>query len=261
MKRVLPPLISPLIVLAAATATVAQTAPPRQSPAGQDSGSAQPPAAQSPAGNPGDPDDREASYERAGGSLARAQSSPGGGPKESNPFAVKPADPKRIKKHDLLTVIINEQSTSQSKDSADLQRTADVNALLSQYINITSAVQLKGVTPANPPQLGFTTDRKFKGEGTVERSDTMNARVQATVIDVLPNGTLVIEATKHIKNDDEEQHFTLTGYVRAEDVTPDNSVLSTQLANLMLEKTTKGAASDTSNRGWLQRFFDFLNPF
>lgn len=232
------------VVLVVAGASPAQLAPAQSAP---------PPGAEA--------TDRESAYERAGGSLARAQAKMEDAPADANPFAVRPPDPKRIKKHDLVTVIVNEQSASQTKDTTDLKRTADINALLSNYIKLNSQLQLKGTTPANPPNLSFTTDRNFKGDGSVERSDTMSARVQAEVVDVRPNGTLVLQAVKHIKNDDEEQSFTLTGFIRAEDVTPDNSVLSSQLAELTLEKTTKGAAHDTSSRGLVQRFFDWINPF
>ena len=86
-------------------------------------------------------------------------------------------------------------------------------------------------------------------------------RVTAEVVDVKPNGTLVLQARQRIKTDDEEQTFTLTGTCRAEDITPDNTVLSTQLFDKDVTKIHTGAVRDTTKRGLLTKLLDVLNPF
>lgn len=200
-------------------------------------------------------------FQQSGGSLFHLTSTnTETGQIEPSLFAVPKPDPKRIKKHDLLTVIVREESDSQTKATTDTKKNADFNAVLNQYLYL-QGLNVHTRTPQNPPQLDFSAERNFKGEGTVDRSDSMTARIQAEVIDVKPNGTLVIQATKQIKMDEEEIKMTLTGVVRAEDITIDNSVLSTQLADLNLAKTTKGAARDASKRGWIVKFFDVINPF
>lgn len=209
-------------------------------------------------------------FKQSGGSLFRMQYGGGGPNGMGNPpssdtsvFAVKPAEPRLLKKFDLITVIIREESQSSTESNTDLKKETDFNALLEQYVRLSNPLfPIKGQPRlTNQPQLKFQMDRSFKGEGTVERSDSVSARVQAQVIDVKPNGILIIQATKQIKNDEEELRIVLTGMVRAEDVTPDNSVLSTQLAELTLEKATRGAARDASKRGWVPRLVDKLNPF
>lgn len=213
--------------------------------------------------------DFDAAFAQSGGSLYRVRGNPAAPGQRPPPtgydamFAVKPPEPKKVRKFDLITVIVREESDAKTESKTDLKKETDFNALLEQYIKFSMGdLALKGREPlANQPQLKFQLDRNFSGEGKLDRSDSMSARVQAQVIDVKPNGILVIQATKMIKNDEEEQRFTLTGMVRAEDVTPDNSVLSTQLADLYLEKNTTGAARDSSKRGWIPRFFDMLNLF
>lgn len=239
--------------------TPPQTTPPTRTPPGANAGQAAPAN-----GAYAPPTDPNTSYQKSGGSLYRMDyNRPNGNAstEASSVFAVRPPDPKRIKKFDLLTVIVREESDSTSKSNSDLKKSNDFNAILQSYFDLTKN-GIQGRAPlANQPQLQFQLERNFKGEGTVDRSDTMTARVQAQVIDVKPNGVLIIQATKQIKNDEEELKFTLTGMVRAEDVTIDNSVLSTQLADLQLEKVTKGSASDTSKRGLIPKFFDWINPF
>jgi flagellar L-ring protein precursor FlgH len=66
---------------------------------------------------------------------------------------------------------------------------------------------------------------------------------------------------KTIQTDEEEQSVILSGVCRAEDITADNTVLSTQLHDLTVRKTHKGAVRDTTKRGWIPRLLDVLNPF
>lgn len=206
-------------------------------------------------------------FQRSGGSLFRMDNAmPQGGnapPASSSIFAVRPPEPRQIKKFDLVTVIIREESESKSESNSDLKKRTDFDLLLEVYPYLSfQDVALKGKgPPVDQPRLKFGGSRNFKGEGTVERSDSVIARIQAQVIDVKPNGILVIQATKQIKSDEEELRLVVTGMVRAEDVTPDNSVLSTQVADLMVEKHTSGSARRAGQRGLIPRLVDKINPF
>ena len=86
-------------------------------------------------------------------------------------------------------------------------------------------------------------------------------RIAAIVVDVKPNGTMVLEAVKNIIVDREVQHYHMSGICRAEDVTPDNTLLSTQLANLTVNKQTSGEVRDGTKSGWLNTIIDKVNPF
>ena len=103
--------------------------------------------------------------------------------------------------------------------------------------------------------------RNFKGDAQLKRADSYTGRITAQVIDVKPNGTLVLQADEHIKTDEEEQNVTLVGTCRVEDVTADNTVLSSQLFDLSLNKQHKGSVKDTTERGSLERLLDSINPF
>jgi flagellar L-ring protein precursor FlgH len=81
------------------------------------------------------------------------------------------------------------------------------------------------------------------------------------VLDVKPNGTLVLQARKTIKTDEEEQQFILSGICRVEDVATDNTVLSTQIFDLDLQKNHKGDVKDAVTKGWLPRLMQLVNPF
>lgn len=178
-------------------------------------------------------------------------------------FSVPPPQPKTIKKHDLVTIIVREESEFSSTGSTELKKQAAINAQLEQFIrfNLKNFKGIKGDAITNPLGVKASGDATWKGEGTVDRTDTFTARVQAEVVDVKPNGTLVLQGSKSIKNDEEEQRFTVTGICRAEDLTPDNSVLSTQLLDLNLDKQTKGSVQRANKKGWMTKLLDAVNPF
>ena len=83
----------------------------------------------------------------------------------------------------------------------------------------------------------------------------------ARILDIKPNGNLVLEAEATQQFDDEVSLMTLTGVCRSSDVTPDNTVLSTQVADLSVKVKNTGAVRDGSNRGWLHRIIDVTKPW
>ena len=203
-----------------------------------------------------------------GGSLLRAQlaTTP---PESRNSlesvsfFHVPAPEPRTIAKHDLVTIIIREESSAKSNAKTDISRESEIDARIDEFIKlvINNFEVEGGAIGPTPPSIKASANRSFQGDGKLDRKDSFIARIQAEVIDVKPNGTLVLQARKRIKNDEEEQFFVLSGICRAEDVTADNSVLSTQLFDLELAKSTRGPIGDSVKRGAVHKFFDWLNPF
>jgi flagellar L-ring protein precursor FlgH len=251
-----------VIASAIAALALAQTAP-RPAASQRTAPTARPAQAgnsgAAPAENPAD------AMQRARGSLLRATLASAPDPNQAKMenvsfFAVPEPEPRTLKKHDLVTIIVREESQMKAEGSTDLKKEMDFDAKLEQFIKFENG--LKGGAISDPvPEIKMSGDRNFKGEATVDRTDSLIFRITAEVVDVKPNGTLVLQARQTIKADDEEQTFTLSGVCRAEDVTPDNTVLSTQMFDKDLTKTHKGAVRDTTKRGWIPKLLDVLNPF
>jgi flagellar L-ring protein precursor FlgH len=206
-----------------------------------------------------------------GGSMFQAQSAamtvsntagPGGGIAAISVFAVPRPQPKLIKAHDLITIIIREESEVSSQGSSDLKRSADLGAQVDQFVKLNVAnLAIENAITGPAPSIKLNGSRNFKGEATVDRTDSVIARITAEVVDVKPNGTLVIQARKKIKTDEEEQTLLASGICRVEDITPDNTVLSTQLFDLEFTKINKGQVRNSTKTGGLNKLLDFLNPF
>lgn len=178
-------------------------------------------------------------------------------------LAVPDVEPKVVQKHDLVTIIVREESAFSSDGNSELKKTADLDARLEEWIKLDPRnIAVKGgAQGSTPPSIKASGSRNFKGEATVDRTDSFVTRIAARVIDVKPNGTFVIQARKFIKHDDEESEYTLTGNCRAADLTPDNTILSTQVDNLEIINNHRGAVKDTTKRGLIPKLLDFINPF
>lgn len=219
---------------------------------------------------PVDPQAAPAPFER-GGSLLRAGMAQDATPhdpaarsayREASVFAVPPPEPKTVKKHDFITIIIREESEVSSQGTSDLKRQSDVDATIDQFARINFAnLALQNSVNGVSPEVKASASRNFKGEATLDRTDSVIMRVTAQVMDVKPNGTLVLQASKKIKNDEEEQTLLCSGMCRVEDITPDNTVLSTQLYDLDFSKMNKGQVRSTTKTGLIHKLLDFINPF
>jgi flagellar L-ring protein precursor FlgH len=178
-------------------------------------------------------------------------------------IAVPAPEPKIIRKHDLVTIIVREESEYSSEGSSELTREARLEAAIDEFVKLrlgNAELEGGGIGPV-APRLDLSGSREFSGEGTVDRTDSFTARVTAEVLDVKPNGTLVLQARKRIKTDEEEQVFVLSGTCRAEDISADNTILSTQLHDQELTKTHKGTVRNATRRGWGGRLLDAISPF
>ena len=121
--------------------------------------------------------------------------------------AVPEPVPRTLRKHDQITIIVREESEFSSKGRSQFKKEAEFAAKVDEFIKlqIKNAEIEGGALGPNVPSIHATGLRDFKGEGQVDRSDSFTTRVQAEVVDVKPNGTLVLQARSHIKTDDEER--------------------------------------------------------
>lgn len=258
-----------VIVLCAMCSAVAfgQTAPPPTLTAHGGSSTREHPAMQSPAAQMAEAQNSASIMQQNGGSLLRASlvAAPDparAGLKNVSVFSVPEQEAKTVKKHDLITIIIREESEVSSQGTSDLKRQSDIDAKVDAFARINFGNwALQPAIGSIPPEIKASGTRNFKGEATVDRTDSVVTRITGEVVDVKPNGTLVVQARKKIKTDEEEQVLLCSGICRVEDVTPDNTVLSTQLFDLEFSKMNKGQVRSTTKTGLIHKLLDFVNPF
>lgn len=162
-----------------------------------------------------------------------------------------------------MSIIVNESSTQTSEQSLETSKETDASASLGATLSIEELLDLKlrNSSISDLELLRYAAQREFEGEGEYERKDRLTDRVTATVIDVKPNGVLVLEARRFTASDDESKTFILSGNCRSEDITEQNTIQSNQLADLKLEVRHEGDVSQAARKGPLTRFMEWLLPF
>ena len=153
--------------------------------------------------------------------------------------------------NDIINIVVVENSTASNSANTSTQKKGDVAAAVPGFLGIR--------TPSNPLTLNSGLD--FSGQGSTTRSGQLNASLSARVVQVLPNGDLVIEGTKLVTINHERQTLTVRGTVRQYDVSAGNVVLSTSIANMEVNFDGKGIISDANKPALLSKIFKYILPF
>ncbi len=98
----------------------------------------------------------------------------------------------------------------------------------------------------------------YSGSGEVERTDRFVARIAAQVVEILPNGDFVLEGSQHLMINGERRDIILRGQVRQVDISGENSIPSSRLANAQINYDGKGWVSRSAKPGLINRIFSFL---
>jgi flagellar L-ring protein precursor FlgH len=158
---------------------------------------------------------------------------------------------------DLQNVITKAQNTKTAKDTAV---SAAINSLI--YPNAgTNHGWNWYAYHGQTPTVAWNSAQSFNGGGTVANNETASTTIQARVIEVGPNGVLRVEATRLSKAGDEDTSMVLTGLVRPEDLNAGNSISSSRVADLQIIQKGKGTITNNQRKGWLTKFYEFIEPF
>lgn len=213
-------------------------------------GKSKPPAAPQPS-----PLDRYVSEAEAR-SAGTAASTPGSIWQPGSRLADAARDVRASQVDDVLTVIVAEQASAVTSGVTKTQRTTSTK---------NSVTAVAGVTRATGPWanlLGASGDTQLNGQGTTSRTTTLNTTLTARVTHVLPNGALLIEATKDVQINSERQTITVRGVVRPADIDPTNSVQSNRLGDIEVRVNGKGVVGDSIRRpNFLYRLLLGVLPF
>jgi flagellar L-ring protein precursor FlgH len=157
---------------------------------------------------------------------------------------------------DIVTIQVNESASAVSSGTVKTARNSSVQA------SITAA---GGITRATGPLANLAraaSNTSLDGQGTTTRDTTITATISAIVTQVLPNGSLVIQGTKNVRVNSENQVLAVRGIVRPVDLTTANVVASDRIAEMEIQVNGKGVVADSVRRPFiLYRLILGLLPF
>ncbi len=144
--------------------------------------------------------------------------------------------------NDIVTIVVNEQASAVSTGLTKTQRSSSLNA------GVTSAAGPLAVPGRLANLITTTGSNQLNGQGTTSRVTTLTTTITARVVDVLPNGFLVIEGSKTVLVNSENQVVTVRGVVRPYDLSNANTVLSGSVAEMELKINGRGVVNDAVHR-------------
>lgn len=172
-------------------------------------------------------------------------------------------DQRAAKVGDIITVKVSakdtalmenetEQNRDNNKDSMGINAMAGFENKVSDYLpsgnNMSSLIDI-------------TSNREISGDGKIDRKEKIEMTMAAVVTQVLPNGNLVIEGTQEIRVNYELRQLTVKGIIRRADISSNNTIESSKIAELRVSYGGKGVISDVQQPRYGRQFLDILSPF
>lgn len=155
---------------------------------------------------------------------------------------------------DTLTINIVEKTQASKKSDTKAERSQSMDLSVPSVVNL----PFKG---AQGMTLGVEGEHKFDGSGSNTSSNDFISTITVTVIDVYPNGNLLVSGEKLLGLKDGEEFIRFSGVVNPNTITGGNSVQSTQVADARMEFKANGTLDSANTPGWLTRIFLNVLPF
>ena len=163
-----------------------------------------------------------------------------------------------MRKGDIVTVVIRETQNVQNQETSDLSRGTSLDYGL-------SAFDIKPNMFSTLPRVSADSSESFAGSANYVKKGAFEARLASIVVDVLPNGNLVVSGRREIRIDKETKLIEFSGIVRRYDIANDNTVQSELVANAEVRYRGSGPLTDSGQRyglgGFIHHWLGWLWPF
>jgi flagellar L-ring protein precursor FlgH len=160
---------------------------------------------------------------------------------------------------DIVTITVSEESKAENEANTKTGRTHDLSTDMTLSDPTIGGKGLLG----GPSTLGYkgNFENSFNGTGSTDRSNSITSVMTATVVDILPNGNLMIRGSRWTKVNDEYQQTVLEGVIRPSDITRNNTILSQNIADARIFIVGKGPVTQMQKPGWLGQLLNVISPF
>jgi flagellar L-ring protein precursor FlgH len=171
------------------------------------------------------------------------------------------SDKKARYTNDIITIIVSETAAGGNKASTNTSKDTNTSASITSLLGLENEIIGKNANMNGKIGLGGTSANSLKGSGDTSRNSTLEARISARVLKVFDNGNMLIEGKRHLTVNAEDQYLIISGVVRPDDITAENTVASQYIADARIVYTGNGVINDKMRPGWLTRVVDWAWPF
>lgn len=155
---------------------------------------------------------------------------------------------------DTLTVTIAETTSASTKSNTNVSRAASVSASVPSIVGLPG----KGLQGMD---LAASSSNTMAGKGDAAANNVFTGTITATVVEVLPNGNLLVSGEKQVSIAQGTEYIRLSGVVNPVFISSANSIASSQVADARIEYKESGSINEAQVMGWLARFFLSVLPF
>ena len=182
---------------------------------------------------------------------------------EGGPLGELFINPKARNVGDIVTIRIVESSSASNKATTNTSRDSSLTAGLENFFNAEKRFPSDQpfINPFSSTAVKGGLKSSFAGAGTTQRSGDLTAYITARVKEVLPNGNLFIVGTREVTVNNEVQLISLSGVIRQRDISSENVILSTYIADARIAYSGTGIVNDRQRPGWMSRILDAVWPF
>lgn len=161
---------------------------------------------------------------------------------------------------DILTIRLAESTDASKSARTEIDKENITTIENPTIFGASPNFDVPGFLPLDPTDdLNFETtlnsNNEFDGSGSASQNNALTGSITVTVVEVLPNGNMIIRGEKRVTLNNGPEYVQLSGIVRPVDVQADNTVLSTQVADATINYVGEGAIAESGLKGWLARFF------
>ena len=151
---------------------------------------------------------------------------------------------------DVITITLSERTVSRKSSGVTTGKKSTVDFNAGPLLGANPTIKGNELTTA------LEQDRTFDGSADADQSNSLQGNITVTVAEILPNGNLIVRGEKWITLNRGDEFIRISGMVRPDDIAPDNTIVSTRLANAKISYSGTGALADSTSMGWLSRFFN-----
>jgi flagellar L-ring protein precursor FlgH len=160
-----------------------------------------------------------------------------------------------LEKESIITVLVDYRSVMQSEGSGETRRIGTYNSQLQNWLAFDGKDIFRAPQRRGDPTIQGQLNSQYRAESDLEQREALTVAVAAKVVDIRPNGNLVIEGRRRIRINEEVWNTYLTGTVPRQAIGPDWTVRDNLIDGLRIEKFEEGAVRDGYARGWLGRWY------
>lgn len=166
------------------------------------------------------------------------------------------ADRKATRVGDILTIQVSEEIIANRSVSKSSSTNSSINHGFDGIV-IPKIIDSDDTLPS----ISINPTESFSGGGSIADSNLLEAKIAVLVVDVQPNGNLIVEGARKVKSSGDAQYLVVRGIVRPDDVAGNNEVMSENVLNAGVEVFSEGDLKNAQTKGWIQRLVDVTNVF